>query len=556
MIFFPYRAQIKLTKIPIFTIGISVICLAVYIQQYTNERAIQEHAYAFCTPKVAEEIERISRTYITDGQTYPCETMVVHTYTDARPDERLDELTRTIIKNNGQPWVDVFRDHYRAFEGSAPQYLSAQLWHERPSWHVGRMLSSTIAHGSWEHVIFNLFFFFAFAATVELIIGPILFLAVSAALAIGIGTIDTLTHLGWPYVTVTVGLSGVVAGMLGLFAYFLPWAKIRFFYWILISAGTVAIPAWLVAAWYIGWDMHRQLNQVGGTTNFVAHLAGAALGFTIGLILFRKKRHWVRELVAEDVDLTQAEPFHRKVAFIVGIPGLIAVFFLFFTTGIDLLIWIAKSFWVQLLLAAPIVAVAWQLYRTRDGHDPQTKRYQKGLTLFELGEDKAAVDCLKPLAEKRHAGAQFALARIYEKRWGAMNNDIEAIRWYQAAADQGHAEAQYALGMRYAEGRGVPIDQGKALQWYRKAAERGYADAAFSLASRYERGQHMEADNDAAAEWYYRAGQLFLKAHRLEDVEMAVVALNGLTPDHPLGIKLRSLIEAQRRTVVTPSTTS
>lgn len=556
MIFFPYRAQIKLTKIPLCTIAISVICIAVYIQQYTNERAIREHAEAFCTPEVASEIERISRRYITDGQTYPCETIVVHIYTSPRPNERLDELTRIILKNDGQPWDEIFREHYQDFERSAPRYLTAQLWQERPSWNVGRMLTSSIAHGSWEHVIFNLFFFFAFAATVELIIGPILFLAVSVASAIGIGAIDTLTHWGWPYVTVSLGLSGVVSGMLGLFAYLAPWAKIRFFYWFLISAGTVAIPAWLVAAWYIGWDLHRHLNQVGGTTNFVAHLAGAALGFALGLILFRKKRHWVRDLAAEDVDLTQGEAFHRKVVFMVGIPGLIAVFLLFFTTGIDLLVWIAKSFWVQLLLAAPIVAAAWRLYRPRDGHDPQTRRYKKALELLEVGEEKRAADRLMPLAEGGHAGAQFMLARIYEKHWGAMNNDKEAIRWCQAAADQGHAEAQYALGMRYAEGRGVPIDQAKALEWYHKAAERGCADAAFSLGARYERGQDVQADKNAAAEWYYRAGQLFLKVRRTEDVTMALSALDSLEANHPLGVKLRGLIEAGGHTLAKASTLS
>ncbi len=128
MIFFPYRAQIKLTKIPIVTIVISVMCLAVYIEQYSNENAIEEHVYAFCTPKVAGQIERIGRRYITGGGTYPCESILLDIYTAPRPEERLDELTRTILKHNGQPWDEVFREHYRAFESSAPRYLTAQLW--------------------------------------------------------------------------------------------------------------------------------------------------------------------------------------------------------------------------------------------------------------------------------------------------------------------------------------------------------------------------------------------------------------------------------------------
>ncbi len=88
------------------------------------------------------------------------------------------------------------------------------------------------------------------------------------------------------------------------------------------------------------------------------------------------------------------------------------------------------------------------------------------------------------------------------------------------------------------------------------SAEREGADAANSLGIIYETGKDVEVDKDAAAEWYYRAGQLFLKARRLEDTEMALVGLNGLTPDHPLGIKLRALMEARGKVLAKPSTTS
>ena len=116
-----------------------------------------------------------------------------------------------------------------------------------------------------------------------------------------------------------------------------------------------------------------------------------------------------------------------------------------------------------------------------------------------------------------------------------MNNVSQALYWYGQAAKRGHVEAQYALGQR-------SDDPAKAMEWYRKAAERGLADAAYSLGYCYEKGKGAEADKDEAAKWYHRAGQLFWKARRLEDVEMAIASLNGLTPDHPLGAKLKSLM--------------
>ena len=177
-------------------------------------------------------------------------------------------------------------------------------------------------------------------------------------------------------------------------------------------------------------------------------------------------------------------------------------------------------------------------------------RYKKGLEAIELGEHKEAVQYLQPLAEKGHPRAQFALGNIHGTHWGAMKNETKAVYWYQQAAKRNHAEAQYMLGMRYADGRGVSADPPKAIELYRKAAAQGLADAAFSLGFVYEAGKGIEPDKDEAARWYEQAGRLFLKAARLEDTEMAIASLNGLIPDHPLGVQLRSLIQAQPRGVV------
>jgi membrane associated rhomboid family serine protease len=296
VVFLPYKAQIKLTKIPVVTILISLLCIAVYIEQYRNEQAIYTQAETFCAGEGGGGLQLALDHYLAKGHEVPCEFLLLGVYTRPRPQEVIDELAREIAA----PYDQIFRERYREFEISAPPYLTAKLWQERPSWHVGHMLTATIAHADWRHLIFNLIFFFIFAATLELLIGPVLLFLVCLVMAIGIGSVDTLLHLGRPDVTVTLGLSGVVMGVLGLFAYFIPHVKIRFFYWFLIFFGTVGIPAWVVTLWYIGWDFYYQLNQAGGTTNLVAHLVGACLGFAIGIAVFRKKRKWARDLVIED----------------------------------------------------------------------------------------------------------------------------------------------------------------------------------------------------------------------------------------------------------------
>jgi membrane associated rhomboid family serine protease len=213
----------------------------------------------------------------------------------------MEELERQAggLRSKGQVLeAERLAEVYARFSGTAPKFLTARLWFERPSWHVGRMLTSAFSHGSWAHVIFNLFFFFAFAATVEILLGPVLFILVFLGIALGHSVIDTLVHLGQTP-SPSLGLSGLVAGMMALFIFFVPRARINFFYWVIIKVGTVGIPGWLVGLWFIGGDMYDNIIRTASTTNFIAHLGGAVVGLLIGLLLFRQKRHWAQELVIE-----------------------------------------------------------------------------------------------------------------------------------------------------------------------------------------------------------------------------------------------------------------
>jgi membrane associated rhomboid family serine protease len=161
------------------------------------------------------------------------------------------------------------------------------------------MLTSSFSHGSWDHVIGNLFFFFAFAAAVEMIIGPLAFLGVIVAMAFGTNIFYSLAMLKVAEPMPTVGLSGIVMGMMTMLAFFMPTAKIRCFYWFLIKVGTVTVSAWVLALFFVGFDIYNLLTQEEmGTVNLVAHVSGALIGLTLASIFFRRQR---REFVLEAV---------------------------------------------------------------------------------------------------------------------------------------------------------------------------------------------------------------------------------------------------------------
>lgn len=172
--------------------------------------------------------------------------------------------------------------------------------YEPDSFKLKNMITAAFAHGSWSHVIGNLFFFFAFAAAVELALGIVAYTLIFLALAIG-------THLAYSYslygvadALPTLGLSGVVMGMIGLFAYLMPTVKIRCFWWFIVFVRIFRVPAWILAAWYIGWDIY-DLKHAGNHSgiNFIAHVSGAGIGFSLGLLFFRKRRSKIQQEIAK-----------------------------------------------------------------------------------------------------------------------------------------------------------------------------------------------------------------------------------------------------------------
>ena len=62
--FIPYRAKIKITRIPTITIVVAVVCLLVYWAQQRSWDRIATVAKVYCTAEVAAELERPQREII------------------------------------------------------------------------------------------------------------------------------------------------------------------------------------------------------------------------------------------------------------------------------------------------------------------------------------------------------------------------------------------------------------------------------------------------------------------------------------------------------------
>jgi len=294
----PIRARIQLNRLPILTILIAIACLAIYYNQARNESIVVQSALNACRTAIAGKSTFLGQGGSVQVRGNQCMERLLTIHTHTRPEEELKRQTDALRTHSKELEAEKLAELYHNYASQAPKFLTSRLWFERPSWDVTRMVSSAFAHGSWTHVIFNLFFFFAFAATVEVLLGPVLFVLAFLGLALGHSVIDTLVNLGHTPKP-SLGLSGVVMGMMALFIFFVPRARISFFYWVIIKFGTVAIPGWIVGLWFLGGDMYDNVVRTASHTNFVAHLGGALVGLLIGMLVFRQKRHWAQELVIE-----------------------------------------------------------------------------------------------------------------------------------------------------------------------------------------------------------------------------------------------------------------
>lgn len=548
-VFFPVRAQIKLHKWPVLTLAISVLCLVIYYAQVRNLEQIGKAAENYCSYSLSAS-EREAWRWLDASPTEVCSQMLGFIHTYPRPEPLFSDMEARLKQKLHDPTEAArlsaeLRSSYQRFAVQAPSYLTGRLWMERPSWNPWRMLTSSFAHGSWGHVIFNLIFFFAFAATVELLLGPVLFLFTVFAMSLFIGTVDTLAHLGQE-VTMSLGLSGVVTGMLALFIYFMPRAKIRFFFWFLLSFGFIGVPGWFVGLWYIGGDMLRNLGQAASQTNYIAHLAGAASGFLLGMVVFRSKRHWAQELVEEKVDLTQDESGWRKANAFLAAPVILYFIFMAYIFVAGTLLYFVTTFWIQMLILLPVGAALWQLYRMKRSKRPDHERFQDAMARLARGENQSAVRDLEALATRGYARAMLQLGMLFESGRGVLKDLTKAVYWYTQAAKRNNPDAQYQMGLMHAEGRGLRKDPQMTRDWWQRAVQGGHAHAAMSLGYDCEKTvgtrEQREQAKDEAAKWYYQAGRLFLRRSQLDDARMAANSLRGLRAEHPLALQLEAEI--------------
>jgi len=298
MFFFPYKVDLPLGRIPFFTILISILCIIIYNKQISSTEKIETSLHKFCNQEKNDRDFLLSLTSIKNNHLDSCESIIYYIHHSPGPDKTIEQLARVAKPIRGlslnyskQFIASNLHDKYNSINQDLDYNLTDKLAYNPSSYNVFNMLSSQFVHADIFHLLGNLLFFFAFAASIEVVLGASWFMLLTVILSLAVSITYSLSTVGADISVPTIGLSGVVMGMIGIFSYLMPSANIRCLFIFIIYFRTFSIPAWLLAIWFIGWDSYELItSDIQSDVNLVAHVSGALFGYMLAALFFRKKK--------------------------------------------------------------------------------------------------------------------------------------------------------------------------------------------------------------------------------------------------------------------------
>lgn len=303
MLIFPYKADVELQRFPLLTVLVCIVCILVFANQWRSEHAYMKAIERYCDQLGTEESLIIDYLNIPSGTHY-CKVLVnIRQSTD--PQATINELAH---QSKPTPFYakradsvayirEVLSDSTQRFERSVPITLTQRLHFDPNRATVWSSITSAFSHGDAWHIASNLVFFFAFAASVEVIAGALTYVLLFVLCAIGTDYAYAYSVRGEDVMLPTIGLSGVVMAMMAFLATIKPMLNIRCFFWFFVIVRKFRVPALALAALYIGENIYDYVHiDPDSHINYVAHISGAAIGAVMGILYRWGKADYLSEL--------------------------------------------------------------------------------------------------------------------------------------------------------------------------------------------------------------------------------------------------------------------
>jgi rhomboid family protein len=153
-----------------------------------------------------------------------------------------------------------------------------------PGRSVSHVITSMFLHGSWMHLLGNMWFLWLFGKSIEDAMTRARFAAFY--LLCGLAAALVQVAADWRSVVPMVGASGAISGVMGAYLVLLPRVRVHTFIPLGFFLHSVALPAWGMLLYWAFLQLIGGLSQIGGTQGGVAFLAHVG-GFIAGVVLVK-----------------------------------------------------------------------------------------------------------------------------------------------------------------------------------------------------------------------------------------------------------------------------
>ena len=153
-----------------------------------------------------------------------------------------------------------------------------------PGRQVSHLITSMFLHGSWLHLLGNMWFLWIFGNNIEDSMGRLRFIVFYLACGLAAAMAQVLT--GPDSAIPMVGASGAISGVMG--AYLMLFPRVRVYAIILLGFffTSVGMPAWVMLGYWFLIQIVSGLVNFGGEGGGVAFWAHAG-GFIAGVVLIK-----------------------------------------------------------------------------------------------------------------------------------------------------------------------------------------------------------------------------------------------------------------------------
>jgi membrane associated rhomboid family serine protease len=207
---------------------------------------------------------------------------------DVIPSRTVPFITVTIIVLNALAWF-----YELALPGDLlPGFL--QIYGVVPAnFNAASLVTSMFLHGSWSHVLGNMWYLWIFGDNVEDRVGHgrfiVFYLLCGFAAALGQTVMDPDSTLPM------IGASGAIAGVMGAYFVLYPRSRVLTLIPLIIFWEVIEMPAtFLLGFWFLmqlfsAGAIAVTANSAGGGVAFMAHIAGFVCGVA-GIFVFRQRQ--------------------------------------------------------------------------------------------------------------------------------------------------------------------------------------------------------------------------------------------------------------------------